>query len=290
MDPVIRKFRGALGGFNRRDVLQYIEQSSAAHQRQVEKLERRLAQAEEERSILDQELAGLRDEKGSVAAEEARVRASLEESTRTLARLRGELTQTETQLKVAKAELQRLQAQVGELAPMAQNYGELKDRIATIELDAHRKAQATVDEANGQAEALREETRQWLARVLEEPVPVAAGKCQIVPLLDHASNFDVGRFVFRFQHFHDFTQVLRGIGFPIVQAQKHRGGGQRKQRRQENAGPKPSVPVLFPRPGGRPGRLHLLFRLGTATGICMRRSSSAHVSQAAIWAWTIILL
>ena len=75
MDPVIRKFRGALGGFNRRDVLQYIEQSSAAHQRQVEKLERRLAQAEEERSILDQELAGLRDEKGSVAAEEARVRA-----------------------------------------------------------------------------------------------------------------------------------------------------------------------------------------------------------------------
>lgn len=168
MDPVIRKFRGALGGFNRRDVLQYIEQSSAAHQRQVEKLERRLAQAEEERSILDQELAGLRDEKGSVAAEEARVRASLEESTRTLARLRGELTQTETQLKVAKAELQRLQAQVGELAPMAQNYGELKDRIATIELDAHRKAQATVDEAEGQAEALREETRQWLARVLEE--------------------------------------------------------------------------------------------------------------------------
>ena len=69
---------------------------------------------------------------------------------------------------MAKAELQRLQAQVGELAPMAQNYGELKDRIATIELDAHRKAQATVDEAEGQAEALREETRQWLARVLEE--------------------------------------------------------------------------------------------------------------------------
>ena len=130
MDPVIRKFRGALGGFNRRDVLQYIEQSSAAHQRQVEKLERRLAQAEEERSILDQELAGLRDEKGSVAAEEARVRASLEESTRTLARLRGELTQTETQLKVAKAELQRLQAQVGELAGLLHRLGVTEPRIA----------------------------------------------------------------------------------------------------------------------------------------------------------------
>ena len=168
MEPVTQRFRGALAGFNRRDVTRYIEQSAAAHSRQVAGLEERLDQAERERDEALRELDGLRSERGDLAAEEARVRASLEESTRTLAKLRGELTQTETKLNVARAELERLQAKVAQLAPMAERYEQLKDRVATVELDAHRKAQATLDEAQGQADALRAEARKWLGRTLEE--------------------------------------------------------------------------------------------------------------------------
>lgn len=168
MEPVTQRFRGALAGFNRRDVTRYIEQSAAAHSRQVAGLEERLDQAERERDDALRELDGLRSERGDLAAEEARVRSSLEESTRTLAKLRGELTQTETKLGVARAELERLQAKVAQLAPMAERYEQLKDRVATVELDAHRKAQATLDEAQGQADALRAEARQWLGRTLEE--------------------------------------------------------------------------------------------------------------------------
>ena len=168
MEPVTQRFRGALAGFNRRDVTRYIEQSAAAHSRQVAGLEERLDQAERERDDALRELDGLRSERGDLAAEEARVRSSLEESTRTLAKLRGELTQTETKLGVAKAELERLQAKVAQLAPMAERYEQLKDRVATVELDAHRKAQATLDEAQGQADALRAEARQWLGQTLEE--------------------------------------------------------------------------------------------------------------------------
>ena len=168
MEPVTQRFRGALAGFNRRDVTRYIEQSAAAHSRQVAGLEERLDQAERERDNALRELEGLRSERGDLAAEEARVRSSLEESTRTLAKLRGELTQTETKLGVARAELERLQAKVAQLAPMAERYEQLKDRVATVELDAHRKAQATLDEAQGQADALRAEARQWLGRTLEE--------------------------------------------------------------------------------------------------------------------------
>jgi len=168
MEPVIQKFRSALSGFNRRDVMQYIEQSAAAHRRRVAELEDRLAKVEEERSRLEEELSGLQDEKGSVAAEEARVRASLEEATESLTGLRGELSDTETSLAAAREELERLQSQVGELAPMAQSYGELKDRVATIELDAHRKAQATLDEAEAEAARIREETTAWLSRVVEQ--------------------------------------------------------------------------------------------------------------------------
>ena len=168
MEPVTQRFRGALAGFNRRDVTRYIEQSAAAHSRQVAGLEERLDQAERERDNALRELDGLRSERGDLAAEEARVRSSLEESTRTLAKLRGELTQTETKLGVARAELERLQAKVAQLAPMAERYEQLKDRVATVELDAHRKAQATLDEAQGQADALRAGARQWLGRTLEE--------------------------------------------------------------------------------------------------------------------------
>lgn len=168
MEPVIRKFRGALNGFNRKDVLQYIEQSAVAHRRQMAELEERLAASEEARTRLEGELSGLRDEKGSVAAEEARVRASLEEATEVLTKLRGELTDTDTALTHSKSELARLQSQVGELAPMAQSYGELKDRVATIELDAHRKAQVTLDEAKAEADRVRQETSAWVDQVLAQ--------------------------------------------------------------------------------------------------------------------------
>lgn len=166
MEQVVHKFRTTIGGFNRRDVLNYIETTDAAHRKQVAQLQKRLDEAESDRTLLEDKLAGIQSEKGSVAAEEAKVRASLEESTRTLSRVRGELSQAETKLAVAKSELARLQEQVAQLEPMAKSYEELKDRVATVELDAHKKAQATVDEAQAQADALREGTRQWLSGVL----------------------------------------------------------------------------------------------------------------------------
>lgn len=166
MEQVVHKFRAAIGGFNRRDVLNYIETADASYRKQISELQKCLDETVEAKEELESTLAGLRSEKGSVAAEEAKVRASLEESTQTLSRVRGELSQAETKLAVAKNELTRLQAQVAQLEPMAKSYEELKDRVATVELDAHKKAQATIDEAQAQADALREGTRQWLSGVL----------------------------------------------------------------------------------------------------------------------------
>ena len=183
MEPVIQKLRGALGGFNRRDVLTYIEQISIAHRREINDLRKELGRSEEQRRELENTLAGLESEKGCVAAEEARVRASLEESTVVLARLRGELSDTESQLSAARAELERLRGEVSDLSPMAKSYEELKDRVATVELDAHRAAQATVDEAKVQAEQLREETRRWVDEVM---VQYADVRRAVNDVLDHA--------------------------------------------------------------------------------------------------------
>ena len=107
MEPVIQKLRGALGGFNRRDVLAYIEQISVAHRREVMELKKELTRCEGERQALEDTLAGLETEKGCVAAEEARVRASLEESTAVLSQLRGELQDTENKLAATGALIRR---------------------------------------------------------------------------------------------------------------------------------------------------------------------------------------
>ena len=154
MDTVIQQFRTALCGFNRKDVQLYIEQTADAHRQELAQLQEQLDQAEERSSTLEAALSGAEIEKSG--AEEAKVRASLETSTRTLSKLRGELSQTESKLIVAKKELERLQAQVGTLEPMAASYAQLKDRVATVELDAHRKAQNTVD------------TQEWLDGVLAQ--------------------------------------------------------------------------------------------------------------------------
>ncbi len=165
---VIQKFRTALGGFNRQDVQQYIEQTAAAHRQELAELQLRLDEAEDRAAQLEAALSGAENAKSGAAAEEAKARACLEESTRTLARLRGELSQTESKLAVAKQELSRLQTQVGKLEPMADSYVQLKDRVATVELDAHRKAQDTVSQAQAEAERIRAETRGWLDGVLTQ--------------------------------------------------------------------------------------------------------------------------
>ena len=162
MDAVIQKFRSALGGFNRQDVQEYIEQTAAAHRQELAQLQERLEQAEGRSAELEAALSGAESAKGSAAAEEAKARACLEESTRTLSRLRGELSQTESKLVVAKQELGRLQAQVGKLEPMASSYAQLKDRVATVELDAHRKAQDTLSQAQEESDRIRTETEEWL--------------------------------------------------------------------------------------------------------------------------------
>ena len=169
MKSEIDRFRGALvGGFNRQDVAQYIEKAAKAHREQVEELTRQLEQARQEKEELSAALEGLKSESGGLADQEARVRTSLEESTRSLTRLRGELKTTQSQLAAAKQELIGLQAKVAELEPQAQRYEGLKDRVATVELDAHRKAQATMEDARTQADSLREDVRRWLESLAGE--------------------------------------------------------------------------------------------------------------------------
>ena len=190
---MIRKFRTALFGFNRKDVQQYMEQTAGAYRQELTRFQEQLDRAEERVGELEAALSGAESEKSGAAAEEARARASLEESAHALSKLRGEMSQTESMLTVARRELERLKEQVGALKPMAENYAQLKERVATVELDAHRKAQTTVDEAQAEAERVRADVRAWLDKVMFQYVFLRQGmdsllaKAQDLEILDEAA-------------------------------------------------------------------------------------------------------
>jgi len=163
MEPVIHKFRGAVvGGFDRNDVLQFMEQNAKEHRAQLDELNARLMAAEEEKEALSASLFGLECQNHSLEEQEAKVRASLEESSAALAQVRGELQQARDELAAARQELTGLQGKLALLEPMAKDYEALKDRIATVELDAHRTAQATIDAAQAQAESIKAEACRWV--------------------------------------------------------------------------------------------------------------------------------
>lgn len=161
---VIQQFRTAVRGFNRQDVQDYIEQMAAVHRqetaelrKQLEKSDRRIQELEETASEID-----------AMAEELAQTRAALESANQMVSRLRGELSQADAKLSVAKKEKERLQTQIAALEPLAAGYQEIRDRAANVELDAHQKAQAAVNEAKTEVERIRGDTRRWLSQVMEE--------------------------------------------------------------------------------------------------------------------------
>lgn len=167
MENSAHRFRTALFGFSRQDVQGYIVRADKAHREKAGLLQAELDAARTELEELRGTVSDLKGRSGSAAAEEAKVRASLEEATRSLSQVRGELREAEGRLSQARGELERLQSQVGELEPAAKSYEQLKERVALIELEAHQKAQQTLDEADRQAAQRRQETKEWLSAVLE---------------------------------------------------------------------------------------------------------------------------
>ena len=174
----------AFGGFNRQDVLDYLEKTAAENARKQQELQRRLEEAEEDRRKLasqesDQEerVTILNRDRESLSQQLEQVKAVLEAS-----REREEAQSRE--LEELRRERDSLRRRVAELEPGAAAYTAVKERAAGVELEAHCRAQNVLNEADRQARELRRGMEQWLGRVqVEYDVSHAAdqlekaGKC-----------------------------------------------------------------------------------------------------------------
>ena len=149
------QFRSAaFGGFNRQDVIDYLERTAQEHAQQLAELR---AQLEREQ----QEAAQLRSRLAQAQEQEEQARGELERNAadRESAREQSDL------LAQAREEIAALRGQIARLEPDAVAYAAIKERTAGIELEAHRRAQTIVDEAQVQADQVRREQVAWLERV-----------------------------------------------------------------------------------------------------------------------------
>ncbi len=136
----------AFGGFNRKDVIEYLERSAREHSEEVAQLRSLLDEAQKERDALQEQMQSLSAE---------------------CDHLRG-LAEAAGQLPAAQEEIRRLQGRVAQLEPDAAAYAAIKERAATMELEAHQRAQAIVDQARKQADEVLGEARQWLGSLRRE--------------------------------------------------------------------------------------------------------------------------
>ena len=162
----------ALGGFNKQDVLSFLEEQSKQSAQAQQLLQSRLEEAEGQRDTIQREgedlrrqleevrreLAGVQQERDSLSARLAKTELDLSAG-------RAQAGQMAQELEKVRRERDEVQARLDAVQPDAQAYVELKERTAGVELEAHRRAQAIQEKAEQDARQLRRQLEQWLRRV-----------------------------------------------------------------------------------------------------------------------------
>ena len=158
----------AFGGFNRQDVLDYLEKTSAENGLRQRELQEKLEAAQEECRQLtartteqEEQLAILRRDRDNLNQQLEQVQGALEES-------QGQGEAQEEELAALRRERDEWKAKAEALEPDASAYGILKERTAGVELEAHRRAQTVWAQADAQAKELRRNMEQWMDRVERE--------------------------------------------------------------------------------------------------------------------------
>ena len=130
----------AFGGFNRQDVLDYIEKLTQENQEKSLELEQAL---EREESVRTQSEARFAE-----AEEQA---AACEKLSEEVEQLRKDLAETQSALEEQTRLASDLQKQVRDLEPEAKSWQRLKDTAGDIEVSAHERAQVTIQNAQSHA-------------------------------------------------------------------------------------------------------------------------------------------
>lgn len=165
----------AIGGFNRQDVLTYLEEQARQTSQERETLKKQLEETQSQRDTLCREgedlrqrLARAQGELDAAVQERDSLSARLERANLDLSTARTQASREAQALEREKEEKRLLLDKLAALEPDAQAYTELKERAAGVELEAHRRAQAIQAKAEEDAQKARRQVEQWLKRMGRE--------------------------------------------------------------------------------------------------------------------------
>ena len=159
-------FRTAVvGGFNRQDVLNYIEATVREGREKTTALQKELQELREERAKLRQEKTALEQQVETLRKETEKLRKTGTDQGTELGQVQAELAREQETCAALRKELDGYKDQCAKWEGGARAYDDLKDRTATIELEARQRARAIESAAEEKAKKLRTEAEQILYKV-----------------------------------------------------------------------------------------------------------------------------
>ena len=158
----------AFGGFNRQDVLTYLENTAKENGEKQQQLQQQLDEARETAAGQSARLREQEERLVALEAENQQLREQLEGLNRDLTDSRERERRGAEELERTRGELEAARSRVAALEPDAAAYAAVKERTAGVELEAHCRAQGIQNRAEEQARQLHRQLEQWLQRVERE--------------------------------------------------------------------------------------------------------------------------
>lgn len=150
----------AFGGFQKQDVMDYLEHSALEHAQKVAAVQKELEAERRARAGEEERSAALTERIAALEAECQRLAADLADREEKLAQSVAERDELRTLS-------DQLQDQLDKVTPAATAYEAVKDRTASIELEAHGRAQAIEQEGRAKALKCQEQVKDWFNKTKE---------------------------------------------------------------------------------------------------------------------------
>lgn len=166
MDESQLQFRTVtFGGFQKQDVLDYLEKIAADHAERISALQRDLDRAHTASEDASHALSDQQNRVAALRAENQRMEmeiGTLQEEIKQLTQQRESLSK---QVRDLTAQINALNQSIRKLSPAAEAYENIKDRTAGIELEAHGRAHAIEAAAQAKAKKTRVELEGWFDKL-----------------------------------------------------------------------------------------------------------------------------
>ena len=177
------------GGFDKQDVIHYIEKTAQETAEVQKKLQDENDGLRTKVAAMEQEVAALRMQLGKLSVQKDDLQTELEQE--------KTARKTLETLKPLEAEVARLTAEVDALRPDAEAYAQFRERIGSIECEAHKRAadleattaaqlRKTVDLFRGQYQTLMSTFEATAAHVNSELRKVEVNLTQLPRAMDQA--------------------------------------------------------------------------------------------------------